>query len=364
MTTRLLRILVLAAALGWAGSALAVTVSIDTSAARAVLKAIGNPDLSLPEAAQIATMPGNQGVIRKLREFRIDATPAGFAHALYAAAHDQTVTAPEETAFQFDLLKPKVKQLDELVASIDAEPHAFQASIQDRIAMYTPPGADVKLSGYVVAAGDGGGYAFGGTDFYLNLIMTDELVLARSVTTHEMYHAVQGAFAKERQAPADRAEGDTSPETACMASARLLANLYEEGTAVEVADVSLLAKAQSPTGLRIRADMADGIKHMNTSAYLLEMSFASLAATRPVPYDEVYNVGFFGHSILYNVAYAMAKAIDDVDGPKGLAAFAKRPAYAFVRRYTQLSAYGKDSMHPLIGPNTAAALDLVAGGCR
>jgi hypothetical protein len=364
MTTNLLRVLAFAAAFACAGNSLAVTVSIDTSAARAVLKAIEDPDLTLEQATRIAGMPGNKGAIRKLREFRIDATASAFANALVAAAHGKTVTKPEEVAFLFDMLKPKVKQLDELVTRIDAEPHDFQSSIQKRIAMFTPAGADMKLTGYVVAAGDGGGYAFGSTDFYLNLIMTDELALARNVTTHEMYHAVQGAYAKERQAPPDRAEGDTSPESACASSARLLANLYEEGTAVEVSDLSVLADAQSPSALRIRTDMADGLKHMNSSAYLMEMSFASLNAARPVPYDEVYNVGFFGHSILYNVAYAMAKAIDDVDGPTGLAALVTQPAYKFFQRYTALPLYGKDAMHPRIGANTAAAVALVAGGCE
>ena len=67
MNHHLLRVLAFSAAVFWTGHALAVTVSIDTSAATAVLKAIQDPNLSLAQATRIAGMPGNRGAIRKLR---------------------------------------------------------------------------------------------------------------------------------------------------------------------------------------------------------------------------------------------------------------------------------------------------------
>jgi hypothetical protein len=337
----------------------ATEVSIDTRAAHAMLDALQNSRLTRTEAERVARMPENQGPIRKLHEFKVNVTEEDLANALYATAHGEPVSKPEEKAFMLDWVKPKIPLLQALLFKIESKPDEFQRMIEKRITAYTPPGASIKLNGYVVAAGDGAGYAFGGTDFYLNLVMVDDFVMAKSVTTHELYHAVQGAFATYRE-PVAQAD-DTS--TACRAVQHLFVNIYDEGSAVEVADVSLLAQFSTPNGLRQKNDMEDGAKHLATSASLLEMSVASLEATKAVPYDEVYDVGFYGHAILYNVAYAMAHAIAENDGAAGLAAFARRPPSEFIRRYTELPSYGKDKQHPALGRNTLAALDLVGKGC-
>jgi hypothetical protein len=81
-------------------------------------------------------------------------------------------------------------------------------------------------------------------------------------------------------------------------------------------------------------------------------------------YDDVYDVDFFGHGILYNVGYVMAKAITDAKGPQGLAAYLKLPPEQFVLDYTQLPLYGQDEAHPLLLPNTIAAAKRLAAGCK
>lgn len=339
--------------------ALATEVSIDTRAAHAMLDALQNPQLNHSEAERVARMPENQGPIRKLHEFKINVTEDDLANALYATAHGEPVSKLEEKAFMLDWVKPKIPTLLALLSKIDNDPEEFQNIIEKRITAYTPPGANIKLDGYVVAAGDGAGYAFGSTDFYLNLVMVDDFAQAKSVMTHELYHAVQGTFAAYR-VPVAQAD-DTS--TACRAVQHLFSNVYEEGSAVEVADVSLLAQFSTPNGLRQKIDMEEGAKHLATSASLLEMSIASLMATKAVPYDEVYDVDFYGHAILYNISYAMAHAIVESDGAAGLATYAKRSPAEFIRRYTELSSYGKDRQHPRLGQNTIAALDLVEKGC-
>ncbi|UPG92616.1 DUF5700 domain-containing putative Zn-dependent protease [Luteibacter aegosomatissinici] len=336
-----------------------VDVVIDTHAAHAVLDALQNPNLSLADAKRIAQLPANQGPIRKLREFKIDVTEDDLAHALFATAHGQPVTKKEEAAFLLDWMKPKIAGANALLAKIDADPAGFQGAIRKRIDAYTPPGTTVTLKGYVVAVGDGGGYAFGDTDFYLNLVMTDDFAMARSVTTHEMYHAVQGVFTASRIPKGQ----DEDASTACRAVRRLFDDVYREGTAVEVADVSLMAQFKSANSLRQKTDMDDGARHMAMSAALLEMSVVALEAKPAVAYDDVYDVGFFGHAVLYNISYAMARAIAQADGPAGLASFLNRPAYAFIQRYTELPSYGSDDQHPRLGAHTLAALRMESAGC-
>src|SRR6185437_2058799 len=133
---------------------------------------------------------------------------------------------PIEASFLFDAVKAKDAKLLELIKSIKENPKGFQSAIEKRIARFTPPSADISLHGYIIAAGDGGGYAFGDTGFYLNVGIIDELVVAKTVATHELYHAVQGAYAHDRDA---YKVAKANPE--CAATAKLFSNLYEEGSA-------------------------------------------------------------------------------------------------------------------------------------
>jgi len=94
------------------------------------------------------------------------------------------------------------------------------------------------------------------------------------------------------------------------------------------------------------------------------MSVLSLSALDAMPYDDVYEVGFLGSGVLYNIGYVMAKAIADNDGPQGLAAYLKLPAYRFVLHYTELPKYGKDKDHPKLGGNTLAAANQFINDCK
>jgi hypothetical protein len=89
----------------------------------------------------------------------------------------------------------------------------------------------------------------------------------------------------------------------------------------------------------------------------LELSVTDPISADAVPFDDVYEVGFFGRGILYNIGYVIAKSIAENDGSQGLAAYLKQPAYTFVKRYTQLPQYGRDRDHSKLGPNTITAVN-------
>lgn len=350
-----------------AGSSIAstVSISINTDAAKSILEALQDSRLSHEESLRIAAMPGNQGIIRKTREFGFDATTQNFADALYASAHGETTNDRVAQSYDFDALKSRVAQLLAFIDQITARPDTFERVMAERIEEFTPKDADLHLQGYVVAGGDGGGYAFGGTDFYLNVRYEDEFVTARVNTTHELYHAVQGAFATSRGGMGDlpTLKGMSQTQQACMKTRQLFASVYEEGSATYVEDIAQLQTSHSETAMRQSADLTDGIRHARTAASLLEMSVLAFSASDPMDFDEVYDVDFFGHGVLYNIGCVMAKGIVDQDGPSGLAAFLKLPPEKFILRYTQLSAYGKDRDHPKLGPDTIQAARLTLRGC-
>lgn len=357
---RLLFIWTLVAAL--AQQAYATTVTIHTEDARAILLALQNRSLNHEDAMKIAQMHGNQAVLQKLHEFKITSTTEDFANALYATAHGQPITKENEKDILFEIEEPKIPQLLAFLQEIDASPKAFQQRIEQRISLFVPPNSDIHLEGYVVAAGDGAGYAFGGTEFFLNIGIVDDIIVAQETTTHELYHAVQGAFAADRELKIDNPQGHA--QQACIASGHLFNSLYKEGSAMYVGDLSLLPKSHSTAATRKLTDLNDGLKHIQNSVTLLEMSFIGLNASKPVPYDEMYAVDFLGHGVVYNIAYVMAKAIVAQDGPQGLAAFLKQPTYKFALRYIQLPAYGMDKDHPKLGPNTIDAVNQLANGCK
>jgi pyruvate/2-oxoacid:ferredoxin oxidoreductase beta subunit len=213
-------------------SAAAVTVTVNTESAKAVLVALENPSLTHEEALEIARMTGNQGIIRTQNEFKISVTNDSFANALWAAAHGQMVTDPTETALYFDIVQPKAAKLLALTNEIEANPQAFRGSIEKRIALFTPPGSEIHLQGYIVAGGDGGGYAFGGTEFYLNLEFNDDMAVAKTATTHELYHAVQGAFAGK---PGSAVEAPAQTLSHAQRACANIAHLFADNEAYVVA---------------------------------------------------------------------------------------------------------------------------------
>jgi len=348
--------------LGLSAHAYGTTVTIHTDDARATLVALQNPSLTHKQAMVVAEMHGNLAVVRKLKEFKIPMTPNSFADALFACAHGHQATDNAESALALDKTKVEAPQLLALLGEFDAIPNTFQNDIERRISMFTPPGADIHLEGYVVAAGDGGGYAFGDTEFFLNIGVSDDLIVARNVTTHELYHAIQGAYAKEREPGLDFVQGRA--KQACERVEDLFASVYEEGSARYVEDVSRLSQSHSEGAKRILADANDGTSRGRTSASLLEISVAALAAEDPVPFDDVYDVGFLGHGELYGIGYLTAKAIVDSDGPPGLTRALKEPPHKFLLRYMQLANYGADSDHPRLGSNTSSFVKRLETGCR
>ncbi len=218
----------------------------------------------------------------------------------------------------------------------------------------------------MVAGGDGGGYAFGGSDFFLNMAYNEDMPSVLNVTMHEAFHGVQGAvyqedtehWAKGLTEPADQARGSF-----CSHVAELLVDLRNEGTAMYVGNDEVLKDSKGATGMRLYAEWLYGSSHLADSAGLLEMSLASMQAPHPVPYKLVYQVDFYGRGIVYFIGGAMTKAIADEDGPAAVGQVIQQPGYEFVLRYTRLKSYGKDGSHPSLGDNTVRAAQLLHDGC-
>ncbi len=352
----------------FAGRALAMDVRLDTGSAKAVLSALSNPALSQSEALAVAMLPGNQGLIRKANSYQIAATTQTFADALLAAAHGAIIDTPTAANLGFDRLKPKAEGLAALIARIEAHPDAFQAWVVARVGMFAPPNSPVRIEGYLIVGGNSGGFAFGEPKFYLNLNYFNEFEPAKVVLAHELYHAVQAVYSvdsddlwlkAESPSPAGRAH-----QHMCANLANLFSNLYQEGSASYVGDPMLLDADTGPLAKKTRMELQAGLNAMGDHRTLLELSVVGLEAKQPVPYDDVYALGFYIPEPLYKIGYVMAKAIAVDEGPQSLAAFLNKPGYDFAEHYTELPRYGKDYDHPKLGPNTLDAIKLLASRCN
>jgi len=348
----------------FAPTALSQQIKIDTTSARAVLKALQNPNLTNDQAMTVAKLEGNQGMIREMHDLGEADTEEQFAHALVAAAHGSPDGDPAEASYLFSAVKTSTPAISALLDQIEA---GFETDVRDHIRPYVAKPDSVSVRGFVVAGGDGGGYAFGGQDFYLNIALNDDIVMAKQVMIHEAFHGAQGAvyhedtehWAKERTLPADQVRG-----TFCSNTAELFMDMRNEGTAKFVGSDDILKDAKGPTGQRLYSESVYGKEHLSDSANLLEVSIASLQAPTPVPYRVVYSVDFWGKGVVYSISSAMVSAIVEQDGPAAVGEVIQQPGYEFVLRYTRLKSYGKDRMHPRLRENTVNAAQSLHDGCH
>jgi Putative zinc dependent peptidase (DUF5700) len=339
-------------------------ITVDTASARAVLKALQEPNLNYDQAMAIAKLEGNQGMIKEMRELAEADTDEQFAHALVAAAHMQPSGSTHQEAYDFTAVKNAAPAITILLDQIE---QGSDKEIRDRIRPYAARPDTVSLHGFIVAGGDGGGYAFGGTDFYLNILRNDDILMAQQTLIHEAFHGAQGAvyhedtdhWMKGLTQSAGLIRGKF-----CSNTAELFRDMKNEGTAMFVASDEPLKDSTGVTGKRIYAEYLYYNGHLSDSAGLLEISVASMKAPRPVPYKTVYSIDFWGKGVVYYISRAMTSAIVEQDGPATVGRVLQEPGYEFVLRYTQLKSYGKDGAHPRLGENTVFAAQSLHDGCR
>ena len=340
-------------------------VTIDFTSARAVLKALQNPNLTSDQAHEVCSLPGNQGLVQKENSYGRKATTQSCADALLAAAQDKA--ADKAFKFNFVSLKPHAVELRELLNQIEANPVTFQQWVTARVGQFSPRDSKVAISGYLIVGGVSGGFAFGKPAFFLDLAYFTDFDVARVIMAHELYHAVQGAFAPQQNAWWHAKDADKGQYRAlaqqCSMTFDYFEALYDEGTASYVGDLFLLRDAKGADAKKALTEMQDGLAYLSRDVTLLELSITGLNAPQPVPFDAVYALGFYVPEPEYKLGYVIAKAIAVDQGDDAITALLKQPPYMFVDSYLNLPKYGKDVDHPELGPNTVDAVKRLKAGC-
>jgi hypothetical protein len=328
-----------------------VTVSIDVSAATAVLGAVRNAQLTTGEALIIARLPGNQGLIRKAKSYGRTATDDLFAKALLAAAHRDSAFV-DISRFRFDDVRDHAALTEQALAGLgDARLHLVD-TVKKRIVTFTPATLTGRITGYLVVGGTSGGFAFGDPQFYLNLEQFPSALLASTIMSHELFHAVQ-ALAQSARKPSPE-QGKCIAGTAHAGEvADFLGSLSAEGTASYVGDVlSIPEHGADDPSLKERARFARNLGLVNRSVTQLELSIHGLTTGAEVSPDAVYELGFYGDEVMYALGYVMARAIAKEQGDAAIGDLIGLPGAAFVERYVHLKGYGRTDEMPALKPAT------------
>ncbi|MES2986998.1 MAG: DUF5700 domain-containing putative Zn-dependent protease [Pseudomonadota bacterium] len=343
------RLLIAVAALfAWMGPAAAqgLSVKVDADSARAVLAAVQNPALTQEQALAIARLPGNQGLIRKIKGYNRPADEGRLAEALLAAAQHRA--SDLDSDYKFAAVRDAAAAISPVVEAL-AGP-ASLTGVQARIALFTPARVKGKASGYLIVGGPSGGFAFGEPEFYLNVARFPVASLARVIMGHELFHGVQGlAMSLRPQSDAAKACLAKIPEAENLG--QLFGSLRDEGMASYVGDV-LALPADDPAIKTARDKAQRGVNMVGSSITLLGLSTHALTSGSTIPYEDIYGLGFYGDEILYSLGYVMVRAIAKEQGNAGVAELIDQSGAALVMRYLSLSGYGKGKDVPALDPVT------------
>lgn len=342
-------------------AAASLEIRIDAESARSVLAAVADPSLTREHALEVASLPGNAGLIEKAKSYGLHADKNLLADALLAAARHEASDA--DSFFGFAKVRDNAPAIQQLLSALmDPSAHTVE-DVRRRITLFTPSRIEGEAIGYVVAGGPSGGFAFGTPKFYMNLAKYPSLPFVRTVLTHELYHGVQGLAA----GPADKRF-----RAACLKElpggphlAELFAALWEEGTATYAGDVLLLPRGTDDIVNAERNRLQTNIALVRRSVTILELSVHALATSSTISYDDIYSLGFYDEELLYALGYLISKAIATELGPSALADLIDKPPTDFITTYAALKSLGKNSSTPKLGPETVEwAAKLAQCGAR
>jgi hypothetical protein len=360
----MIRAIICSLALFWASAATAHNVRIDTSAGEAVLAAVVRADLTADEARRIARFPANRRLVERMLGYDSTAGEDRFITELVAVARDRPIEG--QSWYGFEAVKRDRAAILRTVSALDSDRTNLIAWLGTRIGAFSPRVSPQMLTGYFIVGGRPAGFAFGGPDFYLNLArFPDDPQAVRIITAHELYHAVQGAALQALGLGQQRgfrsnvfAALDTQAGRDRYLVEALLGDLMNEGVATYVGDPMLL-EGNGPYSRQERERADAQLRRVGRLTALLDMSLTAITSDRPMPYADVYSVGFFGpDQALYYLGYAMARAIARAQGDARLGILITGTGCNFARAY--LDVISRDPALPRLG---AATLRLIEAHC-
>ncbi len=311
----------------------ALTITIDASAAEAVLAAVtSDPSRVERLADDVIKLPAIQAMIAKDHKYFPDASEQSFRTALVTVAR-----GGHSDQFPLEAIRANPQVVRALLDSLKAQRVELTSLLQNRLAAFTPNGLTIDTKLVVVLGSHQNGWVPDQSTpiFYVDAgFQAGDLGNLIASGAHELFHVVQSAV----QPDVNPAFTELPPSPAIdhemhNVHAALL-NLLFEGLADYVGD-PVLFPGSGPIIDRARKDYARNWSRSGENFELFNTIIYRFARDSTAQLGPLLNVGFGGSwgQSGYYVGYRMAKAIDRYAGRDRLKALAALPPEEFLKDY-------------------------------
>jgi hypothetical protein len=334
-----------------------ISVTIDSSAAEAVLKAVTGDTSDAESLAQAAVkLPGIQAMIEKEHRY----VPAASADS-FVAAVVETVNGRSGEPFPLREIRDNPAKVRTLLAELASRKTELSQRLSGRLRMFAPRGLTLHTTLAVVLGSHQNGWVPDQKSpvFYIDAgFQAGDVDALIAVAAHELFHVVQGAVQPVWNAALAASTGG-SPEMREMHNVHAaLLNLVIEGMADYVGDPREMP-GSGPAIVRARREYARNLARNGESFALFDTIIYRLYKDPGAPLDFLLNIGFGGswEESGYYVGLAMASAIDRYVGRERLQKLVALPPEDFLLEYVAVAekrAPGPDLI-PLAASSAEAA---------
>lgn len=329
-----------------------ITIQLDFESAKAIIGLLTKTRVTDAELNQVANLYGNQQLIAKVTSYKKTGTEAVFKQTLRELIETGAVNGKDP--FEWQVVKTSLGAVQHMIGELEAK-GPFLDDVKRCLIPYCPPTtSQVTARACFLVGGGATGFTIGDDDTFnvaLQKMGTDYEGLV-SLVAHELYHTVQqvGQRARKKETLAGNL-----PKPVATAS-MLLTNLWSEGTAQLVGDVTTIGK---PTSfIQRQSEYQQNRQRMRQNFVLFESLLFSAYYDSTATEEQLYNVGFttvFDQTAYYT-GYRMAKEIETHKGKAVLAALINQSPLDFCRVYIQLYKEHPDKINFKFSSTTEAIL--------
>jgi hypothetical protein len=230
----------------------------------------------------------------------------------------ETGTIKGDDNYNWKLVKANLPQIRLLINKSAADQKSFIADVTRIIETYTPASINANVRACFLVGGGSLGFVNEGDNTFNVALQKigDDYDGLKYLVAHELYHSIQDAGQNSRKRNKDK----NMPYYA-QASYRIAYNVWSEGTATLVGDVTKVAKPESFTKIQLE-EVNKNLNRKRQNFVLVEtMLFKAYADTATHVYGELYNIGFTTayDEAAYYVGYEMAKKLEKFNGASAIA---------------------------------------------
>ena len=332
-----------------------ITIQLDFESAKAIIGLLTKAKVTDTELNQVAKLYGSQQLIEKVTSYDNTGTEAVFKQTLREIIETGTVNGKDP--FEWKIVKTNLGAVQHMISELEAK-GLFLEDVKRCILPYCPPTSQVTARACFLVGGVALGFTLGHDDTFNVALQKigDNYEGLVSLVAHELYHTVQ--LVGERGRKKETLAGNL-PKPVATAS-MLLTNLWSEGTAQLVGDVTIPGK---PTSFMQRqSEYQRNRQRMRSNFALFESLLFSAYYDSTAKAGNLYNIGFttsFDQTAYYT-GYQMAKEIETHKGKAVLAALVNQSPLDFCRLYIQLYKEHPDKINYKFSPAMEAIIAKLA----